>query len=148
LYLIGRARFGLRLYAALSPEQRQALWMGKNLSVVRMTPAQRELFHASLEERSRFEPIPINTDGWTDGSLSLQAVPRTINVQQHAASPDSRAEPTEQRPPTTAGLGSGTSGSPAEVAAQRQVTRFKLQFWCLDDQVDSIDLTVAGGDVK
>src|SRR5205807_2328552 len=90
LFLIGRARYALRLFAALSPEQQQALWQGKSVPVPRMTPAQRQLFLASLEERSRWEPSPMSLERWSEGRLSLEAEPRTIAVERRAGSPLSR----------------------------------------------------------
>ena len=47
-----KARYGdaVRLYAALSPAQQQALWHGQPLAVARMTAAQRDLFATALME--------------------------------------------------------------------------------------------------
>jgi beta-lactamase regulating signal transducer with metallopeptidase domain len=43
-YNVGRAAPALRLYAALSATQREALWRGQSIPVARMTSRQRELF--------------------------------------------------------------------------------------------------------
>ena len=53
LFAIQRGRFALRLYAALSPAQRQALWRGAAVPVTRMTRAQRELFLADVRQAAR-----------------------------------------------------------------------------------------------
>ena len=47
------ARHVLRLYAALTPGQQQALWSERPLAVAEMTPPQRALFLAALQETER-----------------------------------------------------------------------------------------------
>jgi hypothetical protein len=47
------ARQVLRLYAALTPGQQQALWSERPLAVAAMTPPQRALFLAALQETER-----------------------------------------------------------------------------------------------
>jgi hypothetical protein len=44
------SRHALRLYASLAPAQQQSLWQGRALPAAAMTPAQRRLFLAQLQE--------------------------------------------------------------------------------------------------
>jgi hypothetical protein len=77
------ARDALRLYAALSPEHREALGHGQLLAVARMTPSQRARFLAALQgmERARqpdqpSSPVsPPAAELRPDASLSLTSEP-------------------------------------------------------------------------
>jgi hypothetical protein len=67
----GSARHVLRLYGSLSPAQQQALWQGNAIPAAKMAPAQRVLFAAGLQERSRYGRPPLPPAQWAAGSLSL-----------------------------------------------------------------------------
>jgi beta-lactamase regulating signal transducer with metallopeptidase domain len=136
-YEIGRSRYGLRLYDALLPDQQQALWRGKSLPAAQMTATQQQLFLASLAERGRYEPYPMNLERLSDGRLSLTAEPRTLTVDRHAAA-------------TLSDVRAGGSGQPRPEAktAPTGVTRYPVthldfHFWYAPDQEDTITLTVA-----
>jgi hypothetical protein len=151
LFEISRMRYALRLYAALSPDQKQALWGGKSVPLAQMTPAQRELFLASLEERSRHEPWPMNIERGTEARLSLEAVPRIVAIERRAvsaarqdqASSASRPGRTPARPAASATPGSVPAGSQPDGVTRYPVTRLTLQFAYAPDQEDDITLTVA-----
>jgi hypothetical protein len=64
-------RHALRLYASLTPSQREALEEGQAIAVAQMTPRQRGLFLAILQERSRFQTAPVPPTQWAGGSLTL-----------------------------------------------------------------------------
>jgi hypothetical protein len=61
----------LRLYALLSPAQREALRRGDVLSVARMTPAQRAQFVAVVRESHRDRPEPLDPAHVAGGNFSL-----------------------------------------------------------------------------
>jgi hypothetical protein len=142
LFEIGRSRFALRLYDALSPEQRQALSQGKSLAVAQMTTVQRQLFLASLQERGRYEPYPIGLERWSEGRLSSEAKPQTIVVERPVAAA-TRPGQTPPAPATRPGVGAVSSPG---TKTRMRVTRLKLQCWCPPDEEDTITLTVAASE--
>jgi hypothetical protein len=77
------ARHALRLYASLSPAEKQALWRGDALPVARLAPAQRELFRAALRERNRDRTPPLDLRQWAAGSISISAQPLFRTIEQH-----------------------------------------------------------------
>jgi hypothetical protein len=154
---LGRDRYALRLYAALSPDQQQALWGGKVLQATQMTPAQRELFLASLAERALHNPLPPKLERWSDARLSLEAEPQTVTVERSAGPavtqpvPASPASPSGQ-PPSRVGANStpaaGPLGSRPAAATTFPVTRLNLQLGYAPDQQDEVTLTVAAPSPK
>jgi len=76
------ARHALRLYASLTPVQRQALWRGAAVPVGALSRAQQALFLAGLKERARRTgpPIPLDLGRWTEGRFALapERLVRTI----------------------------------------------------------------------
>jgi hypothetical protein len=70
-------RHALRLYGSLTPAQHQTLWSGKLLPLARMTPRQRALFLALLQERSRLRPGPVSLPDPGAAFLSLARGPTT-----------------------------------------------------------------------
>src|SRR5262249_5574651 len=102
----------LRLYAALSAAHRQALWEGGVLSVTQMTPAQRRLYLASLQERNRYRSRPLDLTQWAGGSFSLSAVRAVRVVQSNGTSVGTRSEP--------ASLATGAAGASSPPAAVQQ----------------------------
>jgi hypothetical protein len=61
----------LRLYAALTPAQQQALWQGRRLSVAEMTRPQRELFLKAVRSQAQILPTPVNLEQPAEGSFSV-----------------------------------------------------------------------------
>jgi hypothetical protein len=97
----------LRLYAALSPAQQQALWQGEAVPVAQMTAGQRELFVACLKA------IRVPREEWSAphlvaDSLSLKGVPLMRVVEQRAGVTRFRDEQ-----PTAAGDEPRLESSPA-----------------------------------
>jgi hypothetical protein len=77
---IYRARRPLRLYAALSPAQRQTAWQGRPVPATQMTAAQRDLFLTALRAYSRDSRSPFNIEEALQGSFSL-STSRLIRVR-------------------------------------------------------------------
>jgi hypothetical protein len=75
-YLLGRARNALRLYGTLTPAQRQALWQGKPIPVAQMTPHQREIFVAVLQDDARERGEPLDLRHLAGGKLSMKRLSR------------------------------------------------------------------------
>jgi hypothetical protein len=114
LYEVARGRHALRLYATLSPAQRQQLPRGGTLTVAQMTLPQRRLFLSSLEDSNRGRPQPMNLDQWMVGSFSLSAQRFIRTVEKTGGATRARMEPVDP-PPGTA----GTGGAPGTAAVQR-----------------------------
>jgi hypothetical protein len=75
------ARFALRLYASLTPAQRQALEQGSFLLVAQMSPAQRELFRKTEKESGRYQaPQPGSPEPAAD--RLLLTTERYVRVQE------------------------------------------------------------------
>jgi hypothetical protein len=70
-------RHALRLYGSLAPAQRQALWSGRPLPFAQMTPRQRALFQALVQERARLRPTPVSLPDAAAAALSLTRGPTT-----------------------------------------------------------------------
>jgi hypothetical protein len=98
----------LRLYAALSPAQRQTLWQGEPLPVARMSPQQRQLFLAALAERSRGRSVPLDLSGWGSGSFSLTSR-RLVRVAERYSEPGGPSDQTHDE--TAPAHGARQSGS-------------------------------------
>jgi hypothetical protein len=111
LFQVTSARHVLRLYAALSPAQRQALLQGAALPVAQMTPAQRGLFLAGLQERARYRNPPPAMQHLAAGSFQV-TVRQVVRV-------------TEQRDGTTFvrfETVSSPAGTPGAAAAAPRAT--------------------------
>jgi beta-lactamase regulating signal transducer with metallopeptidase domain len=111
-------RQALRLYAALMPGQQQWLWRGQPLTAAAMTPAQRAIFLAAMQdlEHSRQPDAPDSsrlTDLPPDARFSLTNQ-RLIRVVERGA--DSTTIYSEPAPATPA-------ATPASPVAPRPATR-------------------------
>jgi hypothetical protein len=79
-YHVHTVRHGLRLYASLTPAQREALEKGQAIPTSGLLPRQRELFLTVLVERSRFQYAPLSLPG--GASISMTGG-RLIRVVEH-----------------------------------------------------------------
>jgi hypothetical protein len=91
------ARRALQLYGALTAAQREALWRGGAVPIAQMTPAQRELFAAAVQERTPWL-APAVLGQRTTGTLSLTTQP-LLRTQVKRGGVVTR-ETTERLPPT------------------------------------------------
>jgi hypothetical protein len=107
-----RARHALRLYRSLSPGQQQVLWHGGSIAVRQMSPAQRRLFLAALEEAKRGLVLPMDLEGWAGGSLLLVAQRSIRVVERQDSSASIRMEPAPE-PPSKSSESARGSTSPA-----------------------------------
>jgi hypothetical protein len=71
LFAVTPARHALRLLAALSPAQRQALSQGQALPVARMSAVQQQHFLAALRDSGRERGRSPDLGRWMQGSFSL-----------------------------------------------------------------------------
>ena len=145
------ARHALRLYASLTPAQRQSLWRREAVPVRAMSRPQQALFLAGLKERARRTdpPIPIDLARWSEGRFALaqDRLVRTILNQGGM----SYFEPA---PASDAGaLGTGAArpagvripdaiGTPVKEPPVR-VDRVRFDFQYGPEQRQSVGLTVA-----
>jgi hypothetical protein len=168
LFEVSRGRHSLRLYASLSPAQRQQLGHGGILTVAQLTLLQRRLFLSSLQETNRSRPQPMNLDQWSGGSFSVSTQRFTRIVEKSGNTTRTRMEAVDPPPGAPAGTavqrvagatqstavpGAPTGNSPppprpgAPPAPADSVSRFpvmrlefKLQY--APEQVDRVFLTV------
>jgi hypothetical protein len=131
-----RARHVLRLYAALAPAQRQALWRGEPIPAVRMTPAQRILFVNAL--RHAHADRPVSPADIASGTLSLTARPM-VRVREPGDGPlrfrTGRPAATDLEPRVAGAAG------PAD-ATRYHVTEIRLSLRSSEDKEASMNLIV------
>jgi hypothetical protein len=142
----GGVRYALRLYASLSPAQRQALRQGTALPVAQMTPQQRDLFLAVLQERMQGRPTRLNAAEVAGGAFSLTS-------ERFARVAETRGEVVSYRdePVASADAGSaGTARAPGTAAAaqpgtlvRHPVARMKFRFSFGAQGSEVVSLTVA-----
>jgi len=134
------ARHALRLYASLSPGQRQALTQGRAVSVAEMTPPQRALFLTGLkDEIGRWgQPIPVDRSRWTEGSFALarERLVRTI-LNEGGSVYLERVDSPRPGPNVAAEFGKPVAAAPA------RVDQVKFQFRYGSGQPREVGLTVA-----
>jgi hypothetical protein len=161
-----KARYTLQLYGALSPAQRELVWRGSVLLAAQMTPLQRELFAASLNDarvarvapsfrvaQQRSRPMRIPWAQLATGTLSLTTQPllRTIVKRGGAV----LRQTTEPVPPAgTPGVGSapaapnpgvpgGAPGPPSEEVRRWPLMEVSFHFRYGSQTEDTVRLTVA-----
>jgi hypothetical protein len=69
------SRSMLRLYARLSPAQRQALHAGQPLAMAQLSPALRSLVPAQLERVNRWREALLDVEQWGGGHVTLSRIP-------------------------------------------------------------------------
>jgi hypothetical protein len=157
---VAGARHALRLYASLSSAQRKALWQGGTMPAQQMTPPQRALFRAALQENlasgSRWEQWPdwtfsltherfIRTRSQREGSAKYDDEPETPPQEDPAAGaeapPDASSVPTAETeaPP---GFSSVTTAAPNSTTLH-SVTHVEFQFQYGPEKRASFSLTIA-----
>jgi hypothetical protein len=133
-------RHALRLYASLSPGQRQALAQGRPVPVAEMTPLQRTRFLIGLKEDVRrwAQPIPVDASRWTEGSFALarERLVRTI-LNEGGSVYLERVDA-----PHPGGSLAAEFGQPV-AAAPARVDQVKFQFRYGPGETREIGLTVA-----
>jgi hypothetical protein len=75
LQALNESRSMLRLYARLSPAERQALQAGKSLMMAQLSPALRPFVLAQLDRNHRWSYPPPDLAQWGGGSLTLSRTP-------------------------------------------------------------------------
>jgi beta-lactamase regulating signal transducer with metallopeptidase domain len=85
-YMLGRGAPALRLYAALSTEQRAALWRGQSIPVARLLPRQRDLFVAAVREGHPSAAGALDLSRIGSGALSLTRRAKMRTLVTHGAS--------------------------------------------------------------
>jgi hypothetical protein len=127
---IADGRDALRLFASLTPPQRQIVGKGGPLPLAAMSRPQRELFAAALKARDRFGPPSPLISACEDGTLSLSTSPtvRTLTVSE---------EPGGGRSVTINEAGDGAMVIPPAARpgsggrrSRHPVTRLTLQLVC------------------
>jgi hypothetical protein len=157
------AREALRLLAALTPAQQQALWSGRMMPVTEMSPPQRELFMAPFRQRQghliegRQAPWPPPDEKASGLSLALE--PRLLFRQQRGPWTIYRTEPaphagsapaalrtsgsTDAPPPPMASPGAGASpATPPDSVRSYPVTRVEFDFQYGPDHRESPSITI------
>lgn len=81
----------LRLYASLTPRQRNALQRGRALSLRQLKPPQRERFRVAIREALSDLPHPPDPRNWTDVSFTMSVKPAP--AQSRAGAPTRRGRP-------------------------------------------------------
>jgi hypothetical protein len=89
IYLV---RHALRLYASLSPGQRQTLERGALLTTAQMSPAQQELFLAAARQASLHSPTATTPEQWASGAFSVTMSPSIRTITQEGGSTQSTME--------------------------------------------------------
>jgi hypothetical protein len=135
VYLV---RHALRLYASMSPDQKQALERGGILGVAQMTPAQQELFLAAARQGSRYDPTTTTAEQWASGAFSMTMAPsiRTFGPEgdstrtaMEPATPEHGSASPPGAPPGSPMSGAqGSAPAPAAPIRQRVIgITFHLQ---------------------
>jgi hypothetical protein len=134
-------RHSLRLYASLSPGQRQALWRGRAIPFAEMTPPERALFLVGLKEqvRRQYQPIPVDLSHLADGSFALSTQPmvRTILNQGGSVYLQPVGEAGGKGRPLPDEFGKPVNAAPA------RVDRVTFQFDYGDGERETYELMVA-----
>jgi hypothetical protein len=106
----------LRLYARLSPDQRQALEAGKPMAMAQLSPAQRPLVLAQLKRTHRWRlPLP-DMEQWGASRLSLTHKTDFRIREQRGQSVTYRLE---------------SAPAPRTATRPEKVTRFPLTMWSM-----------------
>jgi hypothetical protein len=119
--LIHAGRLVLRLYATLTPAQRQALWQHQRVSLARIWPAQR-LLAAALREALRNPEGAWSPEQLAEASLSLEDS-RLIRVRQQRGDTLTEQEFEPSAPQLTPSGGAAPAASSAKAVT---TTRYPL----------------------
>ena len=126
---VAAARHALRLYASLTPPQREALRRGAVLPFERLLPVQQELFLAAVRENSRYRTPPLDAAQMALGSFALETMSYPRVQEERAGVSHYRREEGRAAgaPPTAAPRAPGESvlpslpGAPAAPSASPPV---------------------------
>jgi hypothetical protein len=124
LSLIDAARHALRLYASLSPAQRQVLGTGKALAVAQLTPGQRDLFTQASGAQVRVSGVAMTAEEWAAGTLQVSRSPfvRVKERRRDSITTVDESAPSPAAPPALA----SAPPVPGGVAEKGIVTRYPL----------------------
>src|SRR5439155_16365946 len=116
---IDSARYALRLYARLTPEQREVLSRGHAIPVGQMFAPQRELFLAPLQERGRAQAAALRPEQLAGGSLSATHYEFVRVREQRGDSTRYRWDPPPAQAPATPGSTAPRAGGATSRPAPR-----------------------------
>jgi hypothetical protein len=128
------ARHGLRLYASLTPAQRQTLAGGKPVPVIEMPPAGQDLFLAGLKEvqRRQYQPLPLDLRQWAAGAFALASERMTVRTVREDGFPITLLEPAPRaaasKPPASPAPRPGGAPPAKGSAVPRLVNRVRFEF--------------------
>jgi hypothetical protein len=148
-YTSGRSpRPALRLYAILTPAQRQALRQGRPLLVSEMTREQQERFRQAVRQQAQILATTLTLDQWQTGRLSL-TTGRFVRVRERqggaARYHDQQSlVAAASRPPAREGAPTAPSANgKASVTTHHPITRVAFHFACGPELNDTVDLMVS-----
>jgi hypothetical protein len=140
------ARHILRLYAALLPDQRQALEQGGNLSIAVLPARLRPLVRATLNEIARMQYPLMDLDQWATGRLSLTGEPQIRVREERGGRFSYRLEPLPTpgtaQPLTKPRTVASQPAVPRVSVQGYPVTKLKLQLFYGPQSPASIELVV------
>jgi hypothetical protein len=150
LQSVEHARYALRLYASLSPAQRQSIENGSALSVSAMTAAQQGLFASTLRGLARHRRLSASSAQIAAGRLALTSERGFRMKEPHEWIPNTlTASPAEahhrMRAPSEAGHPTLRPRAPAAATdTQPRYPVLIVSFLLLygDEQVERIPITV------
>jgi hypothetical protein len=165
VHRIYAARHALRLYASLTPLQRQTLWHGQPFLVAAMSPAQRALFLAPWQERQQRDreqltplpPTPPPLGPESRFSLTSEALvriveregDRTLIQEEPAPLASGTSAGTAAATPSSAPRPGGPSGATGAAVpnaggpSRLPVARIAFRFLYSPEVQESIELEVA-----
>lgn len=139
------ARHALRLYAVLTPAQREALWRGAALPAAQMTPLQGGLFVTALRSQLELPPSPREALGI--GSVSLGSTPYLRvwatrgDSTRHRDLPAAALETRRTDAPLTAS-GAPRATSP-QIETEAAITRIAFRYQLAGQDLPEISVTIA-----
>jgi hypothetical protein len=141
------SRHALRLYASLTPAQQQALWQGQTIPAAAMTPAQRALFLAPLQERNQEgDAASISEPSITpEAGFTLKSERFVRVIEPHGDGFDMRLEPVGAPSPTAPAAPPGASPTTTRLGAvtRHAITTITFGFLYSPEMQPGVALEVA-----
>jgi hypothetical protein len=138
-------RHAVRLYASLAPWQQRALWQGAPVPVATMTPSQRDVFLAAIQDRSRQRETSLERAPAESGKFSLTYAPRDLirdqngqrsvltNTASLSGTGDTTTEPTNAPRANAVSSGQGQAEPDARSGGARTYPVLQVRFHCVCD---------------
>jgi hypothetical protein len=128
VYQLSPGRYALRLYASLTPAQRQTLWQDGALAAARMTPAQRALLRAYARAPNPNEYLWTRAPPGTVDGLALKlGDPQILRRERHGGITTPYTEDDHPLPKASPVPLASPAPRPQKDLPEESVTRFRIR---------------------